>query len=74
MSISGEILEFKKQRYGNKDVPLLDVIQDYAFEKDMELEEIGKLLSEDEMFLELLEKNLRRFGYIRDNLNKKQIW
>ena len=75
MSLSREILKFKKERYKNEDVPLLDVIMDYAFENDLNLDILGKELVEDEVFVEALEHNLRRFGYLRDNKKQpSQIW
>lgn len=72
--IGEKILEFKKKHFKNEDVSLMDVIFDYAWENDIPIVELGKEIAEDTLFTEILENNLRRFGYLRGDKELKSIW
>lgn len=54
---------------------ILDVINDFCFEKNIPVEEIGYLISQDPALKTYAEENLKRFKYIKQEKPKEiEIW
>jgi len=63
-----DISIFRRENCPNMN--LLDVLLEYSFKKDIELEQLGYMLAENEQFKELLEIELIKGKYmkIKENL------
>ena len=64
-NVAKRLLSYKKKCYQNKDVDYMNLLQDFAFDNEITLEELGKLISNNELLTELINENFKRFGYIK---------
>jgi hypothetical protein len=58
-----KIYEFKKEKCN--DLSLLDTIIEYAYIKNISLQEIGNILSEHKIFIKIFKKQLQEERYFR---------
>jgi hypothetical protein len=58
-----DIFRFKKEKCPNFNT--IDVIIEYAYQNDRDVQEIGNILGEHKEFVEIFEKQLKREKYIR---------
>lgn len=61
---------FYKYIKDNTDDCILETIKDFCSEFNVELEEIGYLISEDKYLKEYVESNLKRYRYIKRKSSK----
>jgi len=52
-----------------KDLHIMDVLIEYSFRNDIEIEELGYTLSEHKYFIEMFEDELIKGKYMEDTLN-----
>lgn len=62
--------QFYKYIKDNTDDCILETIKDFCSEFNVELEEIGYLISEDKYLKEYVESNLKRYRYIKRTKHK----
>ena len=54
---------------------ILDVVQEFCDERDLPLEELGLLISQDDSLKQYTEMNLKKFKFIQPPKTKKtEIW
>jgi hypothetical protein len=65
-----DILLFKIEK--NLDFSILDLVIEYCEEKELDITEIGEILSESKEFKELLEKELITLNFFKSNKKIKR--
>ena len=53
---------------------ILDTIQEFCFEKDIPVEEIGYLISQDSGLKQFTENNLKLYKYSKIENKKVDVW
>ncbi len=59
--------EFYSYLRDNKDECAIDLINEFCYEKNINVEELGMLIAEDKILKEYVKNNLKTFKYIREN-------
>jgi len=66
-----KIYEFKKEKCHG--LSLLETIIEYAYIKDISLQEIGNILSEHEIFINIFRKQLQEDKYFRITDDEREL-
>lgn len=51
---------------GSKDISLLDIIVDFSFKNDLDVQTVGDIISEDEYFKSFIEKDCKMHNIIKN--------
>lgn len=66
-----EFLNYKEQYF--KDDSILDAIQEFAFRKDLDAENLAREFAEDNAFQIIVEKDLKKFKFSRIKNNEQDL-
>jgi len=73
-----ELMEFKNERYKssklkNEPLNLTELIIDFCFHKDYEIEEAADILTDHPEFVKILENNAKKFNYLKEEQEENKI-
>lgn len=66
-----DIFKFKRARASN--LSIIDIIIEYAYFNERDVQELGNIISEHKEFVEILEKQLIREKFIKQELNETTL-
>jgi len=64
----------EKVKETEKDTPLLDIIYDFCFKNDIEVEKVGDAIASDVYFKSFIEKDCELHRMISTENNKLEEW